>query len=60
MIESYLNLLIFVLLMVGTPGPANLLVMIGGARHGVLPCTGFILGLVSADDENLGASAVQT
>ena len=47
MIESYLNLLIFVLLMVGTPGPANLLVMIGGARHGVLPCAGFILGLVS-------------
>ena len=46
MIEAYLNLLIFVILMVGTPGPANLLVMIGGARHGVGKCAGFIFGLI--------------
>ena len=46
MIDAYLNLLIFIILMVGTPGPANLLVMIGGARHGVGKCSGFIFGLI--------------
>ncbi|MDA9930936.1 LysE family transporter [Alphaproteobacteria bacterium] len=46
MIEVYLDLLIFVILMVATPGPANLLVMIGGAQVGVRPCLGFIAGLV--------------
>ena len=46
MIEAYLSLLFFVVLMVGTPGPANLLVMVGGARHGVLTCLGFIFGLI--------------
>ena len=46
MIEAYLALLTFILFMVATPGPANLLVMIGGAQRGVAACTGFILGLV--------------
>ena len=46
MIDAYLNLLIFIILMVGTPGPANLLVMIGGARNGVGKCSGFIFGLI--------------
>ena len=32
--------------MVATPGPANLLMMIGGAQKGVASCIGFILGLV--------------
>ena len=45
MSEAFVSLLVFVLLMVGTPGPANLLAMIGGARLGVGPCLGFIAGL---------------
>ena len=44
--EAYLALLTFILFMVATPGPANLLVMIGGAQHGVAACMGFVLGLV--------------
>ena len=46
MSEAYLALLTFILLMVATPGPANLLMMIGGAQKGVASCIGFILGLV--------------
>ena len=45
MSEAFFSLLVFVLLMVGTPGPANMLAMIGGARIGVAPCLGFIAGL---------------
>ena len=45
MSEAFFSLLVFVLLMVGTPGPANMLAMIGGARLGVGPCLGFIAGL---------------
>ena len=45
MSEALFSLLVFVLLMVGTPGPANMLAMIGGARLGVGPCLGFIVGL---------------
>lgn len=45
MAESILNLTIFVALMMGTPGPANLLVMIGGASYGLKNCLPFILGL---------------
>ena len=44
---AYLALLGFVVFMVGTPGPANLVVMIAGARFGVRRSVGFILGLVS-------------
>ena len=46
MLEVYIPLLTFILFMVATPGPANLLVMIGGANHGVGACMGFILGLI--------------
>ena len=45
MSEAFFSLLVFVLLMVGTPGPANMLAMIGGARLGVGPCLAFIVGL---------------
>lgn len=45
--EPLLGLIVFVVLMVATPGPANLLVMIGGAQLGLRGCAGFILGLVS-------------
>jgi len=47
MIEPFLGLIVFVVLMVSTPGPANLLVMIGGAQLGLRGCAGFIAGLVS-------------
>ena len=43
--EAFFSLLAFVLLMVGTPGPANMLAMIGGARLGLRECLGFIAGL---------------
>jgi len=46
MSDAYLALITFVVLMVATPGPANLVVMIGGAQLGVRACLGFILGLV--------------
>ena len=45
MSEAFFSLLVFVLLMVGTPGPANMLAMIGGARLGLRECLGFIAGL---------------
>ena len=32
--------------MVGTPGPANLIVMLAGVRQGLSQCIGFILGLI--------------
>ena len=47
MTEPYLNLLVFVTFMVATPGPANLIVMLGGARLGLRDCMPFIIGLVS-------------
>lgn len=46
MSEAYLALLGFIILMVGTPGPANLIVMLGGAQVGLRACLGFIAGLV--------------
>ena len=46
MIEPYLGLFVFITLMVATPGPANLIVMVGGAQLGLRGCAGFILGLV--------------
>ena len=45
MSEAFFSLLVFVLLMVETPGPANMLAMNGGARLGAGPCLGFIVGL---------------
>ncbi len=32
--------------MVGTPGPANLLVMLGGSQIGIRSSIGFIFGLI--------------
>ena len=46
MIENLLPLMVFVSLMVGTPGPANLLMMTGGARYGVAACMPFNAGLI--------------
>ena len=47
MIEAYFSLIVFVTLMVATPGPANLLAMIGGTQLGLRRCFPFILGLVT-------------
>ena len=46
MIEGYLALFGFILLMVSTPGPANMVAMLGGAQIGLRGCAGFIVGLV--------------
>lgn len=44
--EQYLPLWAFIVLMVGTPGPANLLIMSAGAQHGYRDCVPFGLGLI--------------
>ena len=43
---AYLALLGFIAFMVGTPGPANLLVMLAGVTQGLRGCAGFISGLI--------------
>ena len=43
---AFFTLLAFVVFMVGTPGPANLVVMLAGVRQGLSQCIGFILGLI--------------
>ena len=43
---AFFTLLAFVVFMVGTPGPANLIVMLAGVRQGLSQCIGFILGLI--------------
>ena len=43
---SFFTLVAFVAFMVGTPGPANLIVMLAGVRQGLRQCIGFILGLI--------------
>ena len=43
---AFLTLLAFVTVMVGTPGPANLILMLAGVRQGLRQCIGFILGLI--------------
>ena len=43
---AFFSLLAFVAFMVGTPGPANLIVMLAGVRQGLRHCFGFILGLI--------------
>ena len=43
---AFFSLLAFVAFMVGTPGPANLIVMLAGVRQGLGRCLGFILGLI--------------
>ncbi len=44
--EQYLGLFLFAGFMVGTPGPANLLVMLGGMQYGVRGCLAFIAALI--------------
>jgi threonine/homoserine/homoserine lactone efflux protein len=44
--EVFWPLLLFVMFMVGTPGPANMIVMTGGAQIGVLRCLPFIGGVI--------------
>ncbi|PPR65701.1 MAG: hypothetical protein CFH08_00514 [Alphaproteobacteria bacterium MarineAlpha3_Bin7] len=44
--DTYLSLLGFIVIMVGTPGPANLLLTIGGVQFGLSRCLLFILGLI--------------
>ena len=46
MIDAYIALMIFIVFMVVTPGPANMVLMIGGAQQGVRACFGFIIGVV--------------
>ena len=43
---AFFTLLAFVAFMVGTPGPANLIVMLAGVRQGLRQSIGFILGLI--------------
>ena len=43
---AFFSLLAFVAFMVGTPGPANLILMLAGVRQGLSQCIGFILGLI--------------
>lgn len=47
MISDFIQLLAFLFVFTITPGPANMLCMTGGTRHGVLSCRNFIVGLVS-------------
>ena len=43
---AFFTLLAFVTVMVGTPGPANLILMLAGVRQGLRQSIGFILGLI--------------
>ena len=43
---AYLALIVFIAFMVGTPGPANLVVMLAGVTQGLQGCAGFISGLI--------------
>ena len=43
---AFFTLLAYVAFMVGTPGPANLILMLAGVRQGLSQCIGFILGLL--------------
>lgn len=43
--DTFVALVLFVSVMVGTPGPANILVMAAGAGWGLRACLPFILGL---------------
>ena len=43
---GYLALIGFIAFMVGTPGPANLVVMLAGVTQGFWRCAGFISGLI--------------
>ena len=43
---AFFALLAFVVFMVGTPGPANLILMLAGVRQGLRQSIGFIFGLI--------------
>jgi threonine/homoserine/homoserine lactone efflux protein len=47
MLEAYISLYVFIIFVAGTPGPANLLAMLGGSQKGFKSCIGFIIGLVA-------------
>ena len=47
MLDSYGALWLFIVLMVSTPGPANLLIMTAGAQYGFARCIPFNIGLIS-------------
>ena len=47
MFDSYWPLWAFIVLMVSTPGPANLLIMTSGAQHGFWRSAPFNMGLIS-------------
>ena len=47
MFEDYWSLWVFIVLMVSTPGPANLLIMTAAAQHGFWRCMPFNMGLIS-------------
>ncbi|BBM88730.1 hypothetical protein COTS27_00415 [Spirochaetota bacterium] len=44
--EAYLALLLFVCILVMTPGPANLLLLVVGSQYGMRNCIPFISGLI--------------
>lgn len=44
-IDVFFKLLIFVIVLVGTPGPANLILMAAGSKWGVKRCLPFIAGV---------------
>ena len=46
-LNTLLGLWLFIFVMVGTPGPANLLTMAAGARFGIIKCISFNLGLTA-------------
>tara|TARA_B100001093_G_scaffold387812_1_gene373852 strand:+ start:100 stop:684 length:585 start_codon:yes stop_codon:yes gene_type:complete len=46
MLDSYGALWLFIVLMVSTPGPANLLIMTAGAQYGFARCIPFNIGLI--------------
>ena len=46
-VDTFIALILFVALMVGTPGPANLLAMVLGANWGVRGGLSFISGTVA-------------
>ena len=47
LIHQYLPLWMFIILMVSTPGPANMLLMSAGAQQGLTPTLPFIAGLTA-------------
>jgi threonine/homoserine/homoserine lactone efflux protein len=46
-LDAYIPLWLFIILMVSTPGPANLLIMSAGAQRGFWPCMPFNAGLIT-------------